>query len=387
MALTEKGFIRPSFTDIYKAQVQRAKALFGAEVDMSEQTPLGKYTVLNCESIDELWQTLELVYYSRFPDSAFGQSLDRLSTFAGIRRNPATHAIHRVILTGKEDAVIPAGFLISTFNRELDFYTMESVTLSDSGTDVKVACTTKGIVGNVQPGTIEYIVNPAADVNGVTHVELLESGFEIERDTSLRFRYKSAVSGLGTNSLDAIRAAVLRVPGVRGATLAENATDFPTGDLLPHSFAVYVLAPDSANQEIGEAIFAKKPAGIQSIGDIGISVLDDSGLEHEIHFYKTTQKDIWIRLTVHVDRELFSETSVEVIKTNIVEEIEVLPNGGTVYLTKLFKQIYIDGVVNAFPLKLSTEGTQFTVGDVHCESYEVPRTDTSKIEVEVVFIA
>ena len=98
--LTDKGFERPDFNDLVAAQTARAKKLFGDTIDASENSVMGKFIRLLCYDLDNAYQELEQCYYARFPNTASGQSLDRLVAFAAISRNPATPAYHNITFTG-----------------------------------------------------------------------------------------------------------------------------------------------------------------------------------------------------------------------------------------------------------------------------------------------
>ena len=132
MVFTEKGYNRPTYSDILDQQIERAKVLFGEDIETDEKTPLGKYIHINAQDIAELHEILETVYYARFPDSATGQSLDRLLPFAGITRNQASYAKHKIKFTGTAGETIPGGFLVAAGG--LQFYTLEDYLIDEGGT-------------------------------------------------------------------------------------------------------------------------------------------------------------------------------------------------------------------------------------------------------------
>ena len=133
--LTEKGFYRPTYDELLEAQEMRAKQLFGDDIDTSNLSVLGKYIRINVSDLDELWQTLEGVYNARFPNTSSGVSLERLCVFAGISRNPATHAKHFVRIAGAKDTVIEGGFLVANESQEQTFHTYEDYVLGANGTE------------------------------------------------------------------------------------------------------------------------------------------------------------------------------------------------------------------------------------------------------------
>ena len=133
--LTEKGFYRPTYDELLEAQEMRAKELFGKDIDTSNLSVLGKYIRINVGDIDKLWQTLEGVYNARFPNTSSGVSLDRLCVFAGLTRNPATHAKHLVRIAGTKDTVIEGGFLVANESQTQTFHTYEDYVLGANGTE------------------------------------------------------------------------------------------------------------------------------------------------------------------------------------------------------------------------------------------------------------
>lgn len=96
MGLTEKGYQRRNYAEILEAKIQRAKELLGEDIDTSDQSVLGKYLRINAYDQAIAEEEIEKVYYARFPNTASGQSLDRLLIFAGISRNPALSAVYSV---------------------------------------------------------------------------------------------------------------------------------------------------------------------------------------------------------------------------------------------------------------------------------------------------
>ncbi len=68
MVLTDKGFQRPTYDDLLTRQENRAKTLFGEDIDTSSQSILGKYIRLNVEDLAECYELLEEIYYAIFPE-------------------------------------------------------------------------------------------------------------------------------------------------------------------------------------------------------------------------------------------------------------------------------------------------------------------------------
>lgn len=383
MVLTEKGFKRPTYDELLQRQIERARSLWGEDIDTSEQSVLGKYIRLDVYDLAECYELLEDIYYARFPETARGQSLDRLCTFAGTVRNPATAAKLKVKFSGKAGAVVPMAFLVSgggyTFHVDND-YTVES-----GGTcDAYINCTVLGTEGNLSAGTELSIVNPSPDLDSVEFVGIENYGKERESDLSLRIRFNESVAGSGSATVDAIRGAISRVALVNGVSIVENDTEETLDGRPPHSFECYILAPASQDQLIAEAIFSKKPVGIKSIGNVEVQVYDKGKNSHTVRFSRTKQKNIYLKLRVSAN-QFFETNGEEQIKDSLMEHINNLANGESVYLSSLYGYIHaVHGVVDVQSLTISDDGITYKADNILIGDYEIARTSEEKVGIEVV---
>lgn len=385
MALTELGYERPTYEELLDAQIDRAKELFGEDIDTNDNTALGKYIRLNVADLADIYEDLEGIYYARFPNSATGVSLDRLCPFAGITRNQATYAKHNVIFRGIAGEQVPEAFEVSTTDGELIFHTYDALTIGEDGTvEGIVECEEAGKVGNVLIGSINTIVNPDANVESVEHVGIAEFGEDIESDADLRDRFNSTISGAGSSTASAISGTIARVPLVDGVSVVENDTDQEVNGIPAHSFECFVLAPESQDTLVAEAIFSKKPLGIKAVGDVEVEIIDESGVSHLVNFSRTVQKDIYVQVEILTNNYFETDGAMQ-IKQNIAQYINSLKNGQTVYLSSIFGYIYkANGVVNVSNLKLSTDGSTYSTNDITTNNNEVARINVANIEMVVV---
>lgn len=355
--MTEFGYQRRTYEDILNAKIQRAKELFGEDIDTSDQSLLGKYLRINAYDQAQLEEDNEAVYYARFPNTASGTSLDRLLPFAALTRNPSEAAAYSVRFEGTPGHLIEAGFLVST-EAELTFYTVEDVILDESGTcQATVCCIENGADGNVNAAAINTITNPDADVTSVVGLELLSAGVPRESDAELRARFSAALAGSGSCNTSAIRAALLRIPTVRYAAVLENDTDEVDSEgRPPHSFECYVLGGEDYEQEIAEAIFEKRPIGIRTVGDKAITVTDASGNERIVQFSGAQNVRITVRMQVRTD-PTFASDGTDAIRAKVAEYINGLGIGKALVLSSLYVPVYgVQGVTEVVSLEVSTDG-------------------------------
>lgn len=371
MGLNETGFERRTYEDIISDKIDKAIQLFGDDIDTSEQTPLGKFIRINAYDQANAEEEIEALYYSIFPHTATGASLDRLCPFVGITRLPATPARYSVKLTGTAGTEIPLGFLVST-ESEITYYNINSATIGESGTaTITVECETAGIIGNVTASEINTIVNPISDVE-IDTVTVVNLGTDVESDVSLRTRFEQASTGMGSCNESAIRAALLRVTDVTSASVIVNDTDETDSDgRPPHSFECYVAGGANRNQEIAQAIFDKKPIGIRTHGTESVDIVDESGVTRTIKFSHVQGIQIYVKATIYTDTKFEGTDGMAQIKSNIKDKIDNLSVGNNVIRSSLYDCIHaVTGVVDVSYLALSTNGTTWSESNITISPYQ-----------------
>ena len=380
--ITDKGFVRPSYDEILQAQINRAKVLLGDDIDTSEESVLGKFIRINVFDLNICYETLEDLYYSSFPNTARGQSLDRLGPFAAVSRNQATQARIEVKIKGTVGESVPSAFLLKS--DKTSFYVVNDYTIDSNGEVVAIAnCVDDGTVGNISNGERLDIQNPRMGIDSVEFIRIVQNGEELESDKDFRVRFANSLAGAGSSTESAIKGAIYRVPLVDGVSVIDNNSD-TASSIPPHSFACYVLAPESQYDEIAKAIFDKKPLGIQCIGDIERIVYDAWGKPHTVKFFATSKAELKISMQIKTN-QYFESSGISQIKDNIANFINNLANGSDVYYTSVFGYIHnVTGVVSVVDLKICKIGQNPGNSDIAIGEQEIARIDVSNISVEVV---
>ena len=378
--------MRPTYSDVLAEKISFARQFFGDDIDVSEQTPLGKYMRIEAFTQAAIYEDVEDVYYSRSPVTARGISLDRLCPFAGIIRNPPTASIHEIEITGTPGEVVQSGFLVSTESGIL-FHTISDAKIKMDGmVNTQVECELLGTMGNVSIGEINIIVNPSAIVESIRHIGIIKYAVDRESDANLRTRLLATVQGAGAANINAIRAAVQRVPTVINVDVVENATDeTDDGGRPPRTFECYVFGGEDHHTEIAQAIFDKRPIGIRSYGDIIVPIFDDGGFSHDVRFSHTQSIDIRLRITIVADNTLGSSAEND-IKDRLVARINYLGAGGSLFLSSLFELIHAErGVVDVTILEVSTDnGATYTTSSVICNPWQNVHIDIANIALAVI---
>ncbi|MBQ8717942.1 MAG: baseplate J/gp47 family protein, partial [Clostridia bacterium] len=341
MGLTDKGFVRRTYDDILNDKIQRAKELFGENIDTSDQTPLGKFIRINAYDQAQAEEEIEQVYYARFPNTASGQSLDRLLPFVGITRNPASAAVYSVKITGEVGYVITPGFLVAT-DAGITYWAVQEYTIGDDGTCViEVSCTEAGTVGNLSSASsICKVVNPVVNITSAVGLECLTAGMDEESDADLRERFAASVSGAGSCNENAIRAAILRVPTVKFAVVIVNDTDETDNEgRPPHSFECFVLGGDEYSKEIAEAIVDKRPVGIRTVGDNAVTITDVSGTERIVYYSPAKKVPVNVRVSIKTTPS-FRDDGVAQVQLSVADYINTIGIGNSLVLSTIYGHIY-----------------------------------------------
>lgn len=387
MGLTSTGYTRLTYDDILTAKIQKAKELFGEDIETSELTPLGKFIRINAYDQAKAEEEAEQIYYARFPNTASGVSLDRLCVFVGISRNPATAARYTVSVEGTAGYTVPLGFLVST-ESGIKFYNLSDTVIGEDGTcTISVDCDTAGEIGNVDYTEITGIVNPDADITSVRGISADVEGTEEESDYSLRQRFAAAREGQGSCNASSITAALVRIESVTSASVVSNDTDETVNGRPPHSFECYISGGEDHLDEIAATIFEKKPIGIKTYGSESYTLTDADveGLTepYTVYFSHIEDVPVSVQLKVKVN-EAFGENGTAEIIENLSSYINSLGIGGDVILSALYGQIHaVTGVTEVTELTLSVNGVaQGTT--VNIGTHQIAKCDRATTTVEVV---
>lgn len=101
--------------DVILAEMQESMTKkLGVNVGQNTQSFLNHLLTNAADRIAELWEFGEEVYYSQYPSSATGVSLDNAAQFGGSTREMPAKSYYRILCTGQDGTVIPAGTLIAT---------------------------------------------------------------------------------------------------------------------------------------------------------------------------------------------------------------------------------------------------------------------------------
>lgn len=362
--VTETGYRKRTYEEILNAKNEKSKELFGEDINTEGNTVLGKINRINAYDQCNVEEIAEKIYYSIFPQTSSGQSLDRLAWSVGIKRNPAIPSRYRVYVTGTPETVIEYGFLVGT-ESGLTFYNTKETTIDFDETgengecEIIVECTEAGTIGNISASDIIKIINPATHIDEISGLEVVQMGVDEESDYDFRKRFETVREGKGSCTEASLISAILSVPTVKDVYLKVE-----TGKVT-----CYVDGGESYHNEIAEAIFNKKPVGVSTDGDISIFVSYGALKNYEIKFSHSVNASVYVNLEL-ITNTKFKTNGYEEIKSNIAEFINNLGLGEPVISTALYSQIYcVEGVVSAV-VTISKDGAAYSMENIEVEPNE-----------------
>ncbi|MEM3714127.1 MAG: baseplate J/gp47 family protein, partial [Nitrososphaeria archaeon] len=108
--VTPQGFNAKRLIDVKTDLDLNFIAEFG-DVNLDAQSVVGQIIGIFAKQFADLWENAEDVYFSQYPNSASGVSLDNVASLNGLTRLAAQRTSVIGVLTGTENTLIPAGSL------------------------------------------------------------------------------------------------------------------------------------------------------------------------------------------------------------------------------------------------------------------------------------
>lgn len=180
--------------------------------------------------------------------------------------------------------------------------------------------------------SLTEIENPVPGLDRILNLQKEVIGRFIETDGELRLRRVASLQRAGSSTVAAIRARLLEVQEVSEVIIFENVTDEIDGDGLdPHSFNTFVQGGDE--QEIANALWLNKPAGIKTIGEIVKTVIDSQGVNQTIRFSRPVEVEIFINIEVTRDSSptsLWPSSGADLVRAALAAYVNSLTIGDDV---------------------------------------------------------
>lgn len=390
--LTKEGFKRKRFDDYLAETEDQARELYGADVNLSDRSPLGQWVKLIAYGRAEENELAEDVWLSGHVEDAEGVNLDHAAKRIGLSRIQAIKAKGQATFGVSVGGSVLSGIIIATTDG-VEFVTTESKSEIVLGViTVEIEAVIAGISGNVPANTITEINTPVAGIDSVTNEVPTIDGRNVETDTEFRERYYRSLANAGGASMPSIESALLEIPGVIDASVAENDQGTTVDGLPPNCIAPFIYGGD--DEAIAEAIFDRKTGGIQSFGSTIFTLTDSKARQHFIGFSRPIVVTIYLKITLTKNAE-FQQYPTDgdlQVKTRVIEHVGGTDTDGTIYNGqgldadvihyKLIAAIADIPGIDDVVVELSTDNVIFQQSNITIAQTSIAQTDSLKVVIQ-----
>lgn len=258
---------QPEIYDLLRAAV--LAAIPGIDI---EQGPEQAIISSLSEQLAEAWESLLALHSAPDPDFATGVLLDKVAALTGSKRRQPTRSrvLENVLLN--PGTLVPARSIVAVNGvPDAQFRTLvdvENTTGIAAVFGVQMEAVDTGPVA-APAGTLTVIVTPVPGWIAAANALDAALGRAVAKDPELREARVVELAGRGTDSYDAIRAAVAKVAEVLEAAVYGNEELATVSGRPGKSFEVVVWDGDPAgalDDEIAQAIYDAKPSGMKAFG-------------------------------------------------------------------------------------------------------------------------
>jgi uncharacterized phage protein gp47/JayE len=338
---------------------ERARTLFGEDINLSERSPLGLFIRVNAWEISNLWESLEDSYLSAFAIYAEGVALDNVVSNFGRERFEPGYAKGLLKIIGDEGAIVPEGIIVATKDN-ITFKTQYEVKIEDGFTIVDIKAVEPGAGGNVAAGTITEVVTPIAGIDSIINEKPTEGGRETELDMPLRERHLEAVQEPTTGDNDSqYRVWAREVVGVGGVKVKPE---------TPMRGYTTVIITDSDGKPASDELVGKVFEYIDSVRPVNAGIYVKSAIAKTINISAKVEV-----ATSHIIQEIQSAF----IK-NIEEHFKAVAKKETYVSHGQVGKILLDteGVIDYSGLLLNN-----ALANIPLEDEETPILGTVQLEL------
>lgn len=353
-------------------------------IDLSPTTVDGHHVDLEANVVTSISQALQSVVSNLDRRYAKGSFLDILAAFLGITRLQSTTASPTIKFMGAAGTTIPQGSAVTFEGCLYNFTTDEELTIPSSGYVYgTVTCEVSGFI-DIFVGEWIFVNNTPTGITCFCESKA-GSGRDDETDAELFDRMNAAdKSGLAT--LPGMRT-YLRNVIATNVDVTSNDEDTTVDGLPPHRFRVSVPAGagPSAN-EIAQAIYECRPAGIKSFGNQSGTAVDAESGQSFTEYYSVPES---VPVYVLVSITGYSEESIpasaeELIKDAIVNwAVSEFVSGRDVIAVRFFAPILSVPGIYGINVEVSKDEVEWSDTSIYIGSEEYASIVKDNISVSI----
>ncbi|MDR3718395.1 MAG: baseplate J/gp47 family protein [Bryobacteraceae bacterium] len=300
--------------------------------------------VLEASASVGLWMQWLAVRVLRMTRAATSEGADLDSWVAdfGLTRLPGVAAMGTVTVSrfvAASSALVPVGTAFRTADGTLTFATTEdssSPAWADAqggyllpaglaSLTVPVACSSVGLVGNVQAGTVSLVVGGLPGIDTVTNAAAMQGGLDAEGDAALRGRFQNYIASRSRSTLSAIGYAISSIRQGLEYAISENLAPDGTTRL-----GCFVVSVDDGTGNPSDALLATVASAIEAVRPVGSTY----------SVRKPTVTTLQIVMTVDVSDSTLGATARQAVAAAVASYVNALTIGEVLRWSRLAQLAY-----------------------------------------------
>lgn len=273
ISLTSAGLRVATYPEIVEFLTIRYKEAYGDDIKLTNTSADGVFIHNTALEINNILQTMSLMYSSLNINEATGVSLDNLCALSNIFRKQETNSTASVTITnlGSTDYIFKIVEAVDKVGVMWKYTSSTDVTLqAGASMIITLTCEEKGAI-EAPVGWIYQITNlPNNYIVNIEQSVPAIKGENIESDRDLRARKNQSNSPVGMTVLESLVGALLQIEGVRDALIYNNAdgslstaddrTSIPIHDI----YIILRQSPLVNDNDIAQVIFNKLTPGVMT---------------------------------------------------------------------------------------------------------------------------
>lgn len=388
--ITSSGVIVPDTEAIQEEVEQEYKSTFGADLDVTPETPQGRLIELDTRLRSEVLQCAAEVANVINPNLAYGVFLDAICALTGCYRKNATRSTVTATLGGVAGTVIPANSLATTEDYSKVFYLVNDATIGVDGTvDAVFNAQDYGAV-SLDAGELNRIKTGVLGWETITNANPATLGREGESDGSLKERRVNTLFS-GTALLGAIKSKLYNIEGVKSLFVDHNYRNIPRTlkgvTFKPHS--VYACVYGGSDEDIAMALYTSVICDFT--GNTNVTITDPSNQQqYEVSFQRPEEVQIDVKVYIKVSTGVGDVTgsvkqAIEDYQDGLIENIDGLKIGQDVSPFEIASAINIE-VPGVFvqQVQIAKHGESLSTAAIDITIGEIARISTDNIAIRYV---
>lgn len=395
--ITPTGFEAKTIEEIKASIETEVAGTLGPGLIVSADQPIGQLIAIHAKKTAEVWEALAAAYNAFDRNSSEDRLLDNIGDLTGtprLKAQPSAVVLSLSINPGFSQApgTLVANVLGSPDKR---FTNKRQVVFPGAGGPPTIvsALFESLDLGPVQAssGAITEITNPVTGWNSVNNSTDATPGTLQEKDAAYRIRQYDELSAAGSSTVDAIRADLLKVSGVKQAFVFENTSLVVDGNGLPGKAIEAVVydsfPPTVLNDTVAQVVWNSKPSGSETFGSVTASAIDSDGQVRSVKFSRSNVLPIYLTYYLTVDSNFNTVDGPTQLRELVVAQGNKLNLGEDVLALTLRSLVLerfggIKGVVDVTELRLG-----FTASPLGVANLSVPGRSIARFDIYQVFVS